>query len=78
MYIFKFAFSIGDYVELFQCMVLSTAVSELFVSIRKHILETKQTNPTNSIINEWENVLSQNVNLDIFAVWYNLAGKQIP
>lgn len=51
-------------------------LSELFCCVREHILRIKKENPASNLVNEWENVLSQNVNLDLFCIWYYLMGKR--
>lgn len=58
-----------------QCLSMLSAITEFFASVVKCIGDLKEENPSSSFINEWEDLFAQNVNLDMFHIWYILAGK---
>lgn len=50
-------------------------MAEFFTIISLYIIKLRQENPSNSLINEWDDLFAQGVNLDMFHAWYILSGK---
>lgn len=55
-------------------MAFITAVSDLFISVNSHLNALRTSAPESDSIDEWDNLLAENVNIDMINVWSYLTG----